>query len=321
MALEQPVSEDDVRSLYRAILKREAENDEVVRAYTAQGVSAGDAIRTFLNSTEYVERNIPAAVRAIWQAQNAGKVELDATDEQLAAMRRHVEAVWSAYGEEQAYWSVLTAARYRDDRLDQAALDEFFASGVATCDRIVRMLARNGIDPQRIGSVLDFGCGVGRVAAPFARHFGRYIGVDISPGHLRLARERIEASGAGPADFMIVGDFLQSAIGYDFYHSIMVLQHNPPPIMLEMLRAGLSRVRPGGHALFQIPATIFGYAFSAERYLAGDGRRDSMEMHALPQRAVFAELAANGFRLIEVVPDPHIGDAGISYVYLAEKIG
>jgi hypothetical protein len=63
---------------------------------------------------------------------------------------------------------------------------------------------------------------------------------------------------------------------------------------------------------------IFDYSFSVDHYLAG-GARDTMEMHALPQRTVFAELAEAGFRLLELIPDPFIGGAGISYVYLAER--
>ena len=320
MALEHPASDADIRMLYRTVLKREAESDAVVRNYTDANVALGDALNVFLTCPEFVERNVPAAGAAIWQARQPGTIETEATDTQLSAMRAHVEKVWSAYGEEQTYWSVLTADKYRDAALDAAALADFYASGFGTYDQIARLLARNGVEAGRIRSVLDFGCGVGRLAAPFVQHLGHYIGVDISAGHLRLARERAAASGLDDTEFMGVGDFLRSDIAYDLYYSLIVLQHNPPPIMREMLRAGLRRVRPGGYALFQIPALIFDYNFSVEHYLAG-GWRDSMEMHALPQRVVFAELADAGFRLLEIVPDPFIGPAGISYVYLAEKPG
>ena len=318
MALEQTASDADIRALYRTVLKREAESDAVVRNYTDAQVSLGAALDIFLNCPEYVERNVPSGSAAIWRARQPGVVEIDATEAQLAAMRAHIEKVWSAYGEEQTYWSVLTADKYRDDALDATALADFYASGFRTYEQIARLLTRNGIEDAGINSVLDFGCGVGRLAAPFVEHFGHYTGVDISPGHLRLARERAAASALATTDFMSMADFLRSDIAYDLYYSLIVLQHNPPPIMREMLRAGLRRVRPGGYALFQIPAMIFDYNFSVELYLAG-GARDSMEMHALPQRAVFAELADAGFQLLEVVPDPFIGTAGISYVYLAQK--
>jgi len=317
VALEQPASDADIRALYRSVLRREAETDAVVRNYTDSNVSLGDALHSFLTCPEFVDRNVPAGSAAIWHARHGGRVETEATDDQLAAMRAHVEKVWSAYGEEQTYWSVLTAGKNRDDALDAAALADFYASGFHTYGEIAPLLARNGIAAGQIASVLDFGCGVGRLAAPFAQHFGHYIGVDISPGHLRLARERAAASGLDDVEFLTAAEFLRSDIASDLYYSVIVLQHNPPPIMREMLRAGLQRVRPGGYALFQIPAAISGYEFSVDQYLAG-GWRDSMEMHALPQRAVFAILAEAGFQLLEVVPDPFIGPGGISYVYLAQ---
>lgn len=318
MALDQPASDADIRALYRLVLRREAESDAVVRNYTEAGVSIGDALRTFLSCPEYVERAVPDASAAIWNARQPGKIDSIASEDQLAAMRAHVEKVWSAYGVQETYWSVLTADKYRDGALTPAALEDFYASGLTTWRQIAQLLARNGVALDRIKSVLDFGCGVGRLAAPFVAQFGAYIGVDISAGHLRLAREHAAARGLNDAAFMDVRDFLASDIRYDLYYSLIVLQHNPPPIMRTMLRAGLDRVRPGGYALFQAPSTIFDYAFSVEHYLSG-GWRDTMEMHALPQRAVFEELAESGFRLLEVVPDPFIGPAGISYVYLAER--
>lgn len=319
MALELPVTEEDARTLYRVILGREPESEQVVQTLVASGCPAGEAVHNFLTSAEYSGRAVPAGAQAIWAAPEGGNVDFTATPEQLDAMRAHVADVWSAYGREQTYWSVLTAQQFRDEAIDEAAIDEFYRSGLAGYDNVARLLRRNGVDFTRIGSVLDFGCGVGRVAQPFANAFGRYIGVDISPGHLRLAREWADKAQLADAQFMLMQDFLTSDIRYDLFYSLIVLQHNPPPIMLEMLRAGLSRVKPGGYAFFQIPGSIFGAGFSADRYLAGEGLCNSMEMHALPQRAVFAELAANGFSPLEVVPDPHIGAAGVSYVYIAEK--
>jgi hypothetical protein len=80
-------------------------------------------------------------------------------------MRAHVGKVWSAYGEEQTYWSVLTADKYRDDILNAAALADFYASGFRTYDQIAPLLARNGID----GSYAPASAASGRAAAPCFR--------------------------------------------------------------------------------------------------------------------------------------------------------
>lgn len=57
------------------------------------------------------------------------------------------------------------------------------ASVIATVERAARLLA-----PAR--SVLDLGCGYGRVSQCFTRQGYRYLGIDVSPEAIRQARER-----------------------------------------------------------------------------------------------------------------------------------
>src|SRR5271169_236009 len=39
----------------------------------------------------------------------------------------------------------------------------------------------------------------------------------------------------------------------DLFFSIIVLQHNPPPVILGILDAAFAGLRPGGLAFFQVP--------------------------------------------------------------------
>ena len=63
----------------------------------------------------------------------------------------------------------------------------------------------------------------------------------------------------------------------DLVYSIMVLQHNPPPVIRLIVREFLRALNPGGVAYFQVPTYMAGYGFDAEAYLAeeddaqGDG--------------------------------------------------
>lgn len=318
MALEQPATDPDVRALYAIVLDRVPESEAVVAGHVGGAVSVETLLSSFLASEEYAARTATLAAARMWRQQDPAAVALDATPEQMAAMRAHVRGIWSGFGEEQTYWSVLTADEYRDGAIDEQAIERFYASGADHAADMLALLRRNGADTDAIRDMLDFGCGVARLAEPFLRHVGRYTGVDISPGHLRLARNRAEQRGLA-AGFLDIDGFFASDIAYDLYYSMIVLQHNPPPIMLEMLREGLRRVRPGGYALFQCPAYLHGYRFATDRYLGGEHRNEGIEMHALPQRAVFAALAETGFTPLEVVPDPQIGNIGYSYVYLARK--
>ena len=91
--------------------------------------------------------------------------------------------------------------------------------------------------------------------------------------------------------------------------------------MYQLLRLFLDKLKPGGYAFFQLPCHIYDYSFDADRYLAGEGKYQAMEMHALPQKYVFEAMYRHGLQPIEIWPFPVIGPIGISYVFLARKNG
>jgi hypothetical protein len=76
---------------------------------------------------------------------------------------------------------------------------------------------------------------------------------------------------------------------------------------------------PGGYAYFQVPCYLYDYKFKTSDYLAGAGKLDVMEIHAIPQRIVFELLHAAGLIPIEVVLNPRIGPIGYSYSFFARK--
>lgn len=80
--------------------------------------------------------------------------------------------------------------------IPKAALDREYGSGSWAHFRELPELARQSVVVGAVTalypnpSVLDLGCGSGRLAQLFSPHsFGRYVGVDISTEGLRLARE------------------------------------------------------------------------------------------------------------------------------------
>ncbi len=54
------------------------------------------------------------------------------------------------------------------------------------------LLRRAGVEPQ---SLVDAGCGTGRMTVELAREGARVVGVDISEGMLRVAAERLRREG------------------------------------------------------------------------------------------------------------------------------
>jgi SAM-dependent methyltransferase len=309
----------DVEACYRTFLGRACETPEIAKAHLTGAPSVWELIDRFQASAEARRYRIHIAAQDIRQDQDGRGVDLTLDEAQAESLSAQVETVWSRYGREEAFFSVLTNPRYLSSTLRDEHVEEFYATGAAEVDRFMEACRRNGVEPQANWSVLELGCGVARMGEAFAERFAAYAGVDISAGHLALARERLSQRGVSNATLRLLTDFLAADDGYDIFFSVIVLQHNPPPIIHKLLDISLRRLNPGGYACFQVPCFLYDYQFEAGQYLAQADRPEIMEMHALPQHHVFDLLARHGLRPVEVVPDGRIGSIGVSYSFLARK--
>ena len=137
-----------------------------------------------------------------------------------------------------------------------------------------------------------------------AEIFPRVIAADISRSHLSLCREELVRSGRKNVELhhLTEVDRLSSLPPYDFFCSFIVLQHNPPPLTKLLLERILGKLDRGGAGVFQVMTYRAGYGFNLKDYLAHPPS-PSMEMHVLPQPAVFAAIAAAGCRAFEARED------------------
>lgn len=312
-------TEEDVAACYRTFLGRDPESEEVMQAHLAARPGLWDLVAHVRAAAEAQRRSIEGACEAISAQQDSRAVVTEASDADLTLLTGHIRNVWSRYGREEAYYSVLTNPAYLSERLGVADIEAFFDTGRDEVDRFEEVCRRNRIEPDRSWSVTELGCGVGRVGEAFASRFASYLGVDISADHLAIARRRFADQALQNTTLCLLEDFLAGCSTPDVFFSVIVLQHNPPPIIHRLLDACLARVKPGGIAFFQVPCHLYEYAFSLTDYIAGKGRKETMEIHPLPQREVFALLARHGFTPIEVTPDDRIGPIGFSYTFLARK--
>ena len=85
----------------------------------------------------------------------------------------------------------------------------------------------------------------------------------------------------------------------------------------------MAKLRPGGIAYFQVPTYGPKYRFNIEEYVAGTAAITNMEMHVLPQPALFDILRRNSCELLECREDSLINncDGMISNSIFARKIG
>jgi SAM-dependent methyltransferase len=249
-----------------------------------------------------------------------GAIELDGPDDQRREMFRQVARCWQHLGEQEPYWSVLTAPKFKMAHIASTG-DEFYRSGQACLSTIDAFFERSGQAIADIQSVLEFGCGVGRETTALASRYRRVVGVDISSAHLALARQAVSRHQQSNVEFVQLASIeaIAALSKCDLLYSVIALQHNPPPVMLELLSQLFDRLRPSGYALFQLPTFWKGYRFSWQEQLA---RADSlaMEKHVLPQAAVHASMRRHGLDLLEVQEDRAVGDPDIiSNTFFARK--
>ena len=101
-------------------------------------------------------------------------------------------------------------------------------------------------------SVVEVGCGLGRMSAALANHFGRVVGVDISPRLIEEARRR---NGDSRVSFEVVdGVHLrsESLTECDTIFSYEVFYFINPSALATYFRDAFGLLRSGGEFVFQL---------------------------------------------------------------------
>ena len=215
------------------------------------------------------------------------------------ALLARVQAQWTRLGRERPHWSVNARPEFAPDQIE-ANRATFAASGEGDLAVLLTVLARHGYSPADLPRACDFGCGVGRITAPMRSCFAKVTGCDVSAPHLMLARA---AAGAEVMFALVASPDFGMTLPYDLWFSTLTLQHNPPPVIAAILRRAFALLAPGGLAVFQLPTERAGYAFDPATYLAAPEELDPVEIHLLPQAAVFALAAQAGCVPLEVRED------------------
>lgn len=250
------------------------------------------------------------------------KLKIDVcSEEQRKEIFEKTMMVWEKLGEEEPYWSVLTQDQYRKKNLNEDGIKSFYNSGRDHILRIGATLIRNGVidgfKEMKNLDIAEIGCGCGRVTWSLAENFRKVVAVDISKGNLEIARQNIKNKNVDFRQISKVEDY-NNLPGVDVIYSIIVLQHNCPPVIEYMLDAMFGRLKDNGVAVFQVPTYKKGYAFEYEKYVKavmGKG----MEMHLLPQKRIFEIAYKNHCIPMEVYPGSPTGNADNSTVFIFQK--
>jgi SAM-dependent methyltransferase len=234
-------------------------------------------------------------------------VEVDASDEQMAQMFAHVRSTWRQLGDDEPFWSVISQEEFRGRSTEDR--DAFYELGRSNVAELIDTLRRHRIDPNELATCLEFGCGVGRVTWLLAGKFAQVTGCDVSQAHLAIARSVLDERGINNVEFVQLDDpnDVSELPMVDLVYSMIVLQHNPPPVIDHQLRLLVGRLNPGGVAVIQVPTYAAGYSFSIEEYLNDVDSNRGMEMHLVPQERVFRAARDTSCDILEVFEDNWTG--------------
>ncbi len=317
-----PLTREDIVEGYRLFLRRDPETDDAVETAIARYPDIDAFWRALVTSDEFQRMGrlgesanqhlMETLSKAFW-AQQPG-IEHDVSPADMDRLLARISEQWTRLGETEPHYSVLTHEDFRADNLDADMIRHFRETGRTAASIIAAFEARSGHAPH-VGVCLELGCGVGRITRFLADRFDEVLAADISPGNLRLCAEYMQEQGVTNVTPIQASSLatLAALPEIDFFFSVIVLQHNSPPIQKAMLKVILSKIRPGGGALFQIPTDIADYSFSVDTYLASD--EPEMEMHALPKPVVLKLISDAGLVLSDITPDAFTAAYGSNTFY------
>ena len=263
-------------------------------------------VETFLaDANHYLRLDIAAAQDRIVRLEQAvlelfQRVELEdiGSDGRSLALwevvKSAMESVSERYPERymNEYWEVLARANFRHTIIAnyQGGDETFFGFGVDVMDGFNQQF--QCYDEQ--SSVLDIGCGAGRVAFGFRGRVKKFVGVDISPTMVEIARSQIPDENF---EFVVGNgsdlEFLSSE-SIDFAYSLIALQHMTKEAMFSYLAEAARVLVSGGKLLFSLPAPD-GYPETREK------NEDLWHVQVHPREEVISFLDQRGLSLVKLV--------------------
>jgi len=298
---------DIVDALYRVALKRDPDPvgfESHIRQLSEKG-KLEEVISAFINSPEFRQKH-RGSIPFMNQSMPAMTNDYDkATPEQLHLISDKIKKSWEHLGKTRAHHSVLTSKDFLPDSLQQN-IGTFWKSGEIEVKEIEAILNRHNVNLNEVNTAIEYGCGVGRVTTQLAKQVKSMHAYDISRPHLDYAKEHAEEERVD-IKFHLVSDPLGKLHPCDLFYSRIVFQHNPPPIILQLIKNAMESLNHGGIAIFQVPTYIKGYEFKLEEWMKKEHALD-MQMHCIPQTAIFTMAESTGCKLLEMREDNWCGE-------------
>jgi SAM-dependent methyltransferase len=165
----------------------------------------------------------------------------------------NTDADWERWGQQDPYYGVITDEVFRRKNLNERALIKFFESGEQHVQHVLATCRQQFGSKFFPSTILDFGCGVGRLLPAFANQAGIVVGVDISDSMLIEATQNCERYDVKNVTLAKSDEQLSTLDGmFDLIHSSIVFQHIEPQRGLRLFARLLLHLSPSGVGAIQI---------------------------------------------------------------------
>jgi 2-polyprenyl-3-methyl-5-hydroxy-6-metoxy-1,4-benzoquinol methylase len=104
----------------------------------------------------------------------------------MSAQLEELKQTWSKLGTDDPFWAVVSHGNKRNGKWD---IESFLETGRANVKYYHQLMVLHAAAPEHFDSVLDFGCGVGRLSLAWSERADRVVGVDISQPMIENARK------------------------------------------------------------------------------------------------------------------------------------
>jgi SAM-dependent methyltransferase len=162
---------------------------------------------------------------------------------------------WSKYGEMDPYYGVLSDNKYKKDNLTESGFSEFFETGNQYVRETQSRIYQQYADSIAEMDILDFGCGVGRLAIPFAQNtVKKVVGLDVSPGMISIAQAKQKQLELNNLQYVSYsGENIPNIGPFDLVNSYIVIQHIEPEFGYPLIEQLCEQAKVGGYVHLQIP--------------------------------------------------------------------
>ncbi len=124
-------------------------------------------------------------------------------------------------------------------------LDWFWKSGELGADSMLEILKKNGLAMEDFNSVLDFGCGIGRVLRHFKNISGlKFYGTDYNPELIQWCQNNLKFATFNTNK--LVGKLKYRDQQFDFIYALSVFTHMREEQQLFWIKELRRVLRPGG---------------------------------------------------------------------------